>query len=101
VAAHVLDDRRGVEATAQKRADRHVAHHLQANRFLETPAELLEKLRIGPRVTRTQRLGREVEIPPQRGVAGFPGQDGSGAQAAHTTQDGLLPDRIAESQIVG
>ena len=93
---HGRHDRARIDAAAQERAQRHVAHEVQADGFLDELAEPLHEVRLGPSV-----LGLEAWIPVPFG-AHAPARRGEqnvpGLELADAVDDAVRRGRAPERE---
>src|SRR5258706_3084559 len=88
VTGHEGDDGRGVEAAGEKRAERHVAHHLQLDLLVQPRQELGDGVRLQlPGMLCTAIRGRPVTLLLE--LAAFPGRSRSRRQFADASEERL------------
>ncbi len=99
VTTHERHDHRGVQAARQERAERHVAHHLQPDRFVQARRERLDDPRRRlPGVERAAIRRRPVARLDKR--AAFPDGRGARLQLADAAEQRSRARHIAMGQVL-
>ena len=94
VACHQRHDRRGVEATGEERAERHVAHHLHLHRIVQPAEEGLHNVLVRRRCLRSVAVRCEP-VAPFGEPAVLPRRARSGRELADAFEQRLRPRHVA------